>query len=250
MGAIKLISPVTLDHKMSTIQTEHLAINQWPEEDRPREKLQRLGVRNMSDIELLTILISNGTRERSALDLARDLYMLADKNLLKLSAMSLREYQKVKGIGMAKAISIKAALELSARILRQETNETIKIDNSDEAYKFLKPVFFNLPHEEFWVVCLNKRNEIISKLKIGEGNDKFVLVDVKQVISCITEAKAHAFICAHNHPGGTKEPSQHDVNLTKNILAASKYLQIKFMDHLILCGDSFYSFRDSERLDL
>jgi DNA repair protein RadC len=163
--------------------------------------------------------------------------------------MSLREYQKIKGIGLAKAISIKAALELSARVLRAENNEINKIMNSGDAYKFLKPIFYNLTHEEFWVICLNKKNEVISKIKIGVGNDKYVLVDIKDVISTITEVKAFSFLCAHNHPGGTKEPSQQDITLTKNILEASRYVQIKFADHIIFCGDGFYSFKDADRID-
>ncbi len=250
MGAIKILNP--LPGLETAVKKEvflnKMTINHWPEEDRPRERLQRFGARNMTDIELLTIIICNGTVNRTAQDLARDLYELSGKDLLCLSNMSIKDFQKVKGIGLAKAITIKAALELSSRIVTDSNKTPTKITDSKEAFAYFKPIFFNLEREEFWIVCLNRRNEVISKYKIGEGTDTKVLVEQKKIMTLVIDVKANSFICAHNHPSGSLSPSQSDINLTKSLATVAKCVEITLIDHIILGGNTFFSFRDSDQL--
>jgi DNA repair protein RadC len=245
MGAIKILNPVINLENVNLSPTKHLTISDWPEEDRPREKLLKFGARNLTDIELLTILIGNGTIDRTAHDLARDLYEIADKSLIKLSNLSFKEFQKVKGIGKTKSIIIKAALELSTRILTNRQEPPTKIADCKQAYNFFKPILFNLPHEEFWIVCLNTRNEVISRLKIGEGTNKKVIVDIKQIISHISDVKAHVFVCAHNHPSGSLAPSEQDISLTKKLSSAAQCVETNLVDHIIVAGDGFFSFQEA-----
>lgn len=250
MGAIKILNPVyELPPEINQeVVSKKTTINNWPEEDRPREKLHRSGARNLTNIELLTIIICNGTVDRTAQDLARDLYEMSDKNLLTLSNLSLKDFQKVKGIGIAKAITIKAALELSVRLLTKSNEIPRSLNCSKEAFAFFKSIFFNLRHEEFWIVCLNVKKHVISKYKIAEGTNTKVIIDQKKIITHLIEDKAASFVCAHNHPSGFLLPSQQDILLTKSIATVSDCVEIKLIDHIIISDNSYYSFSDSGQL--
>jgi DNA repair protein RadC len=245
MTAIKMLQPKLLS---PPIKERHIPIGSWADEDKPRERLMALGEHNVTDTELLTIIIGNGTRNKSALDLAKELYALSDQNIWALSKFSIAKLCEVKGIGPAKAISIKAALELGHRMLKKANHQIVTISNCQDLFDFFYPHFVNLAHEEFWIVCVDKANRVIYKEKIGEGVDSFVPVDLKNIGTTIINTKAKGFSVAHNHPSGTLTPSHQDINITKSIKEIALLLGVKFIDHMIFGHQDYFSFRQEELL--
>lgn len=220
-------------------------IRQWAEDDRPREKLIRLGRRALSDAELLAILISSGNERETALDLSRRLLSEAAGNSLnRLARLSVGDLQKFRGIGEAKAITIIAALELSVR--RREAEKEIRptISGSKDAFQYIEPLLSDLSHEEFYVIYLNRANVVISHARVSSGGITGTVVDARMVYKGVLDAQATSIILCHNHPSGNLRPSNEDISLTKKLKDGGKLLDINVLDHLIVCNNAFYSFAD------
>jgi DNA repair protein RadC len=230
---------------MNPEHNPNLSIKQWAEDDRPREKLLLKGRTSLSDAELIAILIATGTREESAVDLAKRILALAQNNLNLLGKCSVKDLQKVKGIGEAKAISIVAALELGRRRKQETLLSPQKIASSAEAYMLFEPLISDLPSEEFWVLLLNRANKIIHYKKVSEGGVSGTVVDAKIIFKYALEHLASCIMLCHNHPSGSPEPSEADKYLTKNIRAAAGVLQITLLDHIIIGQNTYFSFADS-----
>ena len=224
---------------------EKLSIKNWSEEDQPREKLMAQGRQVLSDAELLAILIGSGNREESAIELCKRILNNSLNNLNELAKLLVNDLMKFKGIGEAKAISIVAALELGRRRKSETVIDKVKLTSSKQAYEFLRPVLEDLPHEEFWILFLNRANKIIGKQLIGRGGISQTIADVKIVFKKSIDKQASAIILAHNHPSGNLKPSQSDIQLTKKIKAGSDLLDIQVLDHLIIGDGNYYSFADS-----
>lgn len=223
---------------------QKITIKAWAEEDRPREKLLALGRRNLTDAELIAILIGSGSTTESAVDLSKRILHSCNNNLASLAKLSVQDLSKFKGIGEAKAISIIAALELGRRRKDTELLYEDKITTSRDAFNLLSPYFADLLHEEFWVLMLNKANKVISKNLISKGGQAGTVVDPKIIFKAALEHNAASILLAHNHPSGNLKPSQADLDLTKKLKAAGKLLDITVLDHLIFAGNSFMSFAD------
>jgi DNA repair protein radc len=221
-----------------------LKIKSWSPEDRPREKLLSKGTPVLSDAELVAILLGTGTATVSAVELAKRVLQTVDNSLHELGRLSVRDLMKVKGIGEAKAISIIAALELGRR--RRDLDGELKprISGSRDCFDILKSHLQDLPHEEFWVILLNRANRVIKKHQISQGGVAGTVADPKIIFKLAISELASGIILAHNHPSGNLTASQADMDLTKKIKEAGKLLEIQVLDHLIIAGQKYFSFAD------
>ncbi len=220
------------------------AITAWAEEDRPREKMQLKGRHVLSDAELLAILIGSGTVGESAVGLAQRILASVGNNLHELGKRSLAELQKFNGIGEAKAITIAAALELGRRRQLTDLQERPRIGSSRDAFQIIAPQIADLAHEEFWVLHLNRKNEVFGREQLSSGGTAGTVVDTKMLFKKAIEAGAAGIVALHNHPSGSLQPSQSDIDLTRKIREAGALLEIPLLDHLIVSERGYFSFAD------
>jgi len=223
---------------------QKLSIKNWSEEDQPREKLMAQGRQILSDAELIAILIGSGNREESAIELCKRILNESQNNLNELAKFTVSDLTKFKGIGEAKAISIVAALELGRRRKSEEILEKVQVSSSNQVYEYIKSVLTDLPHEEFWIVILNRANKIIGKQLIGRGGVSQTTADVKVIFKKSIDKLASAIILAHNHPSGNLKPSPSDISLTKKVVEGANLLDLKVLDHLIIGDGNYLSFAD------
>ena len=222
-----------------------ISIKAWAEADRPREKLLLKGKQNLTDAELIAILIGSGNRELSAVGLAQIILQSANQNLNELGKSTVEDLKENKGIGEAKAISIIAALELGRRRQLSDLREKPQIRSSQDAYREMAPIIQDLPHEEFWVLILNRANRILAKKKISSGGVSGTMVDAKLIFNkALMVQTACSIMLFHNHPSGGLTPSQADISLTRKLKEAGKVLDIQVLDHLIISERGYYSFAD------
>ncbi len=226
------------------MQEHKYSIKQWSKDDRPREKLLSSGAENLSVAELLAILIQNGTRQKTAIDLGREVLRLGKDNLGELGKLSIKELMKIKGIGEAKAITIAAALELGRR--RQSTAPLHKtpVSSSMDIAHYLQAKLKDHRHEVFGVLYLNRANKINHFEIVSEGGITGTVADPRIILRKALEADAVSIILCHNHPSGSLRPSRADEILTDKIKEAASYLDIKVLDHIIVSEDGYYSFAD------
>jgi len=222
-----------------------LKITEWAVEDRPREKLIQKGTASLSDAELLAILISSGTREKSAVDLGRELLGIANNNLNSLGKLSIADLRKLHGIGTARAVTIAAALELGRRRKLAEGPEVPQIKCSKDVADIFQPLLSDLPHEEFWILFLNRSNRVINRMKLSQGGISGTVTDVRMVMKKAIEYLASGIIVCHNHPSGNLSPSESDVKITQKIKEAGNIMDIQLLDHLIISDRDYYSFADN-----
>lgn len=226
------------------MKTHSLAISAWAEEDRPREKMLLKGRHALSDAELLAILLGSGSMGESAVGLAQRILSTVDNNLHDLGKRSITELQRFKGIGEAKAITVAAALELGRRRQLSDLRERPRVSTSRDAYLAISTMLNDLHHEEFWLLFLNKANEIFSREQLSIGGSAGTVADVKIAFKMAIDAKASAIIAVHNHPSGNLKPSEADTQLTKKMREAGKILDIPLLDHLIISERGYFSFAD------
>lgn len=223
---------------------ESKSIKTWDEKDRPREKLQSFGKQSLSNAELFAILIGSGTPKVSAVELCTQILEYANNDLGVLGKMSITDFCKFKGIGPAKAISIVAALEIGRRRQTENIKDLKKISSSKDVYHIFLSLLADLPHEEFWVLYLNRANKIIGKEKISSGGISSTIADKRMIIKSALDRLAPAIILAHNHPSGNLKPSQSDIDLTNKTKEAAKLFDISVLDHIIVSSSGYYSFAD------
>lgn len=221
-----------------------ISIKQWAQDDRPREKMLQKGASALSDAELLAILISSGTKEKSALDLGREILQRVDNKLHELGRLSVRELQLTKGIGEARAITIAAALELGKRRQERKAAEIFCFTQSKDAAEMLIPLMRDLNHEVFYALYLNQANRLLRNEMISQGGITGTVADVRIILKNALLYNANQLIIAHNHPSGNVQPSQADRNLTLKIKEAAALMDIRLLDHIIVAGLSYLSMAD------
>lgn len=222
----------------------YLSIKDWASDDRPREKLLSKGVKSLSDAELIAILIGSGTRDISAVQLAREILKLSGNNLSELGKKTVTDFIKIKGIGEAKAISIVAALELGRRRNFADLPEKTSVTSSTEVYNYFRPLISDILHEEFWVLFLNRANKVIDHYKLSQGGISGTVIDVRLIMKRALELLASSIIVCHNHPSGNRNPSENDKAITTKLKIAGEQLEIRLLDHLIIADNSYFSFAD------
>lgn len=220
-------------------------IKAWAEDDRPREKFLLKGKQSLSNAELLAILIATGTRNESAVDLARKILLLTSDNLNELGKLTVNDLKKVKGIGQAKALTIAAALELGRRRKEEDAKEVKIITSSKDAFNYFDPLLSDLPHEEFWILLLARNRKVLTRIKISEGGIAGTVVDTKIIMKHALENLASYIVLCHNHPSGNLNPSDADLSITKKLVQAAKTLDIDVVDHIIVANNKYYSFSDN-----
>ena len=223
---------------------ENKSIKNWSEDERPREKLLQKGAMSLSDSELMGILIASGNRERSAIDLAKDVLALAGYNLRELGRLSVTELQKIKGIGEAKAITIAAAMELGRRRQMSEGLDRATITQSKEAIPIIMPLLQDLNYEVFCVLYLNHSGKLLRHELLSSGGLTATVADVRIILKNALLYNASRLIIAHNHPSGNRTPSQADIALTRQVKQAAALMDITLLDHIIIAGHSYVSLAD------
>lgn len=230
---------------------KNIPMNQRPKEDRPREKMLALGKKCLTDSELLAILIRTGIPGASAADIAMSILQQANNRLTELARMEISDLQRChKGLGLTKAITVLAALELGNRMLKEDLkpNDDI-IKNSEDLFRFISHSIIDLPHEEFWAIYLNQRNKVIWRQRISSGGLTQTTVDLRIIFRAALEHNAVYLAVAHNHPSGNLQPSTPDKELTHRISSAGGILGIKLLEHIIVGilpegRPGYYSFID------
>ncbi|MEJ7646282.1 MAG: DNA repair protein RadC [Chryseolinea sp.] len=219
-------------------------IRDWSPEDKPREKLKLKGKSALSDAELISLLLGTGTKSASTIELGKRVLHHANNSLHQLGRMTLNDFLKVNGIGEAKAMTIVAALELGRRRKEYDPEEKPRINKSVDAYEILKSNLLDIPHEEFWIILLNRANRVIKKYQISQGGVAGTVADPKIIFKTALEELASGIILGHNHPSGNLNASQADIDLTKKLVAGAKLLEMQVLDHIILAGQKYFSFAD------
>lgn len=224
------------------MNVRNTGIKSWSEDDRPREKLIQKGPAALSDAELLAILISSGTRDKTALDLARETLALVGNNLNQLGKLSIIELQETKGVGEARSITIAAAMELGRR--RQMSRGLVRqaLSDAHQAVQILMPLIQDLNHEVFCVLYLNTAQYLIKHEIISSGGLTATVADVRMILKNALLCNASKIIVGHNHPSGNKAPSIEDKRLTVKLKDAAALMDIILLDHIIVAGNSFTSF--------
>lgn len=232
---------------MDKVDLRKTKIKDLPESERPRERLERNGAHYLSDTELIAILLRTGTKESSALDLAKGLISKTG-GLEKLFNMDFRELSKIKGIGKSKAASIMAAVELGRRGMRAKGREKVKIKGPEDVFSFLSPEFKGVKNEKFGILILDTKNNVKAENIISEGDLQASIVHPREVFHYAILELASSIILFHNHPSGDPTPSDYDREITKKIVSAGKIMGIEVLDHIIIGDGIYYSFKEKEEI--
>lgn len=227
---------------------DKLSISQWAEEDKPREKLERLGASALSNAELLAILIGSGSQDESAVDLMKHIMNDCDNNLNALGKMSIKELTRYKGMGSAKAITLLAACELGKRRASEKMGLRPDLGSSIAIYNYMLPKMQDLDREEAWLLMMNQNFKLIKATRMSTGGITETAVDVRSIMKEAVLNNATIIAICHNHPSHSPQPSKNDDLLTQKIAKACEIMRIFFMDHVIVTDGSFYSYHDKGKL--
>lgn len=216
----------------------------WAVEERPREKVMANGVQYLSDSELLAILLGSGTRNKSAVELARQILSEAGNTLHGLGRQTISDLLRIKGVGPAKAISVLAAMELGRRRAGINQPEKIPVKSSETVFNLFHPLLGDLDHEEFWLLMLNRANKVLGRFKVSQGGLSGTVIDTRIILKKALDNLSSSIIVCHNHPSGNNQPSEADVKITEKLKKAAEMLEIKLLDHIIIADKSYFSFAD------
>lgn len=233
---------------MSEETTTKLNINQWAEEDRPREKLMTLGAEALSNAELLAILIGSGSTKETAVELMKRILVNCHNNLNTLGKMSIRDLCQYNGIGEAKAITILAACELGKRRVREKAEERPQLSTATDIYNYMYTRTQDLDVEEAWIVLMNQNYRLIKTVRLSHGGLTETAVDVRVAMKEAIMANATVMVLCHNHPSNNPKPSKDDDRLTDRMKKACELMRIHFLDHIILTDGMYYSYHEMGRL--
>jgi DNA repair protein RadC len=226
------------------MQSQNYSIKAWAEDDRPREKLLSKNPDSLTDSELLAILIGKGTREKNAVDLAKELLCSVKYNLNELGKLELHDFLKLNGIGRVKAVVILAALELGRR--RHNTGALDKplVRDSQQVAGYLRVMLQDQRREVFAVIFLNQANRVNHFEVVSQGGITGTVADPRLILKKALDSHAVNMILCHNHPSGNLKPSKADEDLTFKIREAARFFDIKVIDHIIVSHDGYFSFAD------
>ena len=231
-------------NQLYTMSASNLTIKDWAEDDRPREKLRDKGAQQLSNAELLAILLGSGTKTETAVDVAKRVLSIAKNDLKELGKKTLADFILVKGIGEARAITIMAALELGRRRQSERGEEAGKITGVSDVADIFIPLLGDLTHEEFWVLFLNRSHRVIEKRRVGQGGLSATVVDSRLIAKLAIGNLASSVVVVHNHPSGNLQPSENDKQITSKLRDALNLFDITLVDHLIVSNTSYYSFAE------
>ena len=228
------------------MEQKYYTVKDWPDEEKPRERLVKHGAEFLTDAELLGIILVSGYRGKTSVELAKDL-LSETKTLRKLDSLSFAEVKSFKGIGLAKFAQIKAALEIGKRLLREKSPIKKKIYNACDVADYYRPHMRDLKKEKFILIMLDVKNKIIKDVDISVGTLTESPVHPREVLKEIVRESAASVIFLHNHPSGESNPSKNDLDITDRLVKACDMIGVKVLDHIIL-GDGNYTSFAQERL--
>ena len=220
----------------------------WAEDDQPSQKLLLKGTATCSDAELLSIIIGSGISGENSLDIAKKMLSKCGNSLCEFWKFGVSDLQKIKGIGLKRAVKISAMFALARRRNESEVILKDKIIHSQEAFEIFKSLMGDLPYEEFWILLLNRSNRVLRKIRISEGGVSGTVVDPKKVFKTCLDNQASSIILGHNHPSGNINPSEADIKLTKKLRDCGLLLDVDVLDHIIIGDDRYYSFADDGKM--
>lgn len=229
---------------MEKIKPARLSIKDWNEQDRPREKLMSRGASALTDAELLAVLIGSGTVENSAVEIGKQLLDSVGGSLVELGRKSLSDLQTFNGIGLARGVSIAAALELGRRRRAADIPTPDYISGSTDIVTIFQPLLSDLPHEEVWVMLLSRSKRIIEKFRAGQGGIEGSVIDPRIVIRRALDRNASGIVLVHNHPSGNAYPSEQDILNTNKVQLAASYFDMRLLDHVIIADTEPFSFAE------
>ena len=239
------------EYQQDMSEKKYISVKEWSEEDQPREKLIAKGKKQLTNAELIAILLRTGITGCSAVDLAKEVLASTDNSLTDLSRADFNHFKTIKGMALAKSATLMAALELGWRMQGEINNgkETI-LNDSESLFKFMSPMMVDLDHEEFWAVYLSNRGKILSRQRIASGGQTATSVDPRIIFRGALEAKAVKIMVAHNHPSGNLKPSREDRELTHRLSEIGNLMEIKLLEHIIITIEpngkaGYYSFHDN-----
>jgi len=228
-----------------------IPINKWPEQDRPREKLLKLGADYLSNSELLAIIIRNGignnNQRLSALDISKGI-LTKYRNLKNLLEVSLAEFLKIDGIGKTKAAQIIASLELGKRFISEKSGNLTVFRCSKDVANYYIPLLKDLKKEQFRVVLLNIKNKVIKEVLISQGSLTASIVHPREVVKPAIKESAASVIFIHNHPSGDPEPSVDDIEITNRLCKSFSIVGINILDHIIVAENGYFSFKQKDMI--
>lgn len=223
------------------MEKKYYTVKDWPDDERPRERLVKYGVDYLTDAELLGIILFNGYQGKTSVDIAKEL-LLESGGLRKLNSLSFSEMNSVKGIGLAKFAQIKAALEIGKRLLREPSSLKKKIHNAVDLVDYYGPNMRDLKKEIFKIILLDVKNKIIRDIDVSVGSLTESIVHPREVLKEIIKESAASVIFLHNHPSGESNPSKNDIDITERLAEACNLIGVKVLDHIILGDDNYTSF--------
>ena len=228
-----------------------LTLKEWADEDKPREKMLSKGKKELTNAELIAILLRSGLQGKTVVEVAKEVLTRSSNSLTSLSQMDFKQLSAIKGVGEAKATTLMAALELGWRMQSEISNsKELIISNSKDLFTYITPLLVDLDHEEFWAIYLSNRNKVLGRQRISMGGQTNVSVDMRIIFRGAIECKAVSLMVAHNHPSGSLIASREDKNLTHSIMEAGKILDIKLLEHIViginpLGKADYFSFHDN-----
>lgn len=240
-----------LEYQQDMNEKKYISVKEWAEEDQPREKLIARGKKQLTNAELIAILLRTGVTGQSVVDLAKEVLTTAGNSLTTLSRLEFSQLNSIKGMATAKCATLMAALELGWRMQGEiDNNKELIIKDSNDLFRYMSPLIVDLDHEEFWAVYLSNRNKVIGRQRIAVGGQTEAIVDPRIVFRGALECKAVKLMVVHNHPSGSLKPSNEDRKLTQSLAEAGNLLEIKLIDHLVIAITAsghadYYSFKDN-----
>ena len=220
-----------------------IVLRDWSEESKPREKLMYHGAKSLSDTELLAILLRTGSRQETAIDLAVKILSSVGGNIFDLGQLAVKDLTNFEGMGKVKAVSILAGIELGRRCGNIATNK-IQISSSRQAYLAIHENLTGLEYEEFWILCLDRANQLIKKYRISKGGISGTVADSKIIFKQAIVSLSSSIILCHNHPSGQMKPSKADIQITEKLKEMGQLFDIPVVDHIIVGDNRYFSFAD------
>lgn len=224
------------------------SIKNWAIDDRPREKMQAHGAGVLSKAELLAILVGSGIPGKSAVKMMQEILADYDGSLKRLGKASVQDLMQYKGMGQAKAVTVLAACQLANKRLEEELEPHQRISETKDAFLYFRPRMQDLTVEECHLLMLNNHLEIINSVMLSHGGLVGASVDIRELLRHALLAQATSVILCHNHPSGNLNPSRDDNNLTERVQKACQTIGIRFLDHLIISDDKYYSYTEQGKL--
>ena len=227
-----------------------LTLKEWADEDKPREKMLDKGKKELTNAELLAILLRSGLKGKTVVEVAKEVLTSSGNSLTTLSQMDFKQLSSIKGVGAAKATTLMAALELGWRMQGEiNKDKELVISNSDDLFNYMKSTLVNLDHEEFWAVYLNASWYYLGCDRVTSGTGNSTTFDVRRVVKCAIDRGAFAVAVVHNHPSGNPKPSRADIVHTRELSDACTRFDLSLLDHVVVSDDSFYSFHEDLKYD-